>query len=245
MNSVKLITLNIWGGHVHEPLLKFMAAHQDIDIFCLQEVYHNAPHKISDEERHVELTIFSQLHNQLANHALFFRPVVQGIYGIGMLVKKDVIILGEGEVLIHDNPDYPGIGPTHQRNLQWLHCRKADNEYYILNMHGLWNGNGKTDTPARLAQAQRIRDFIDTLNKPHVLCGDFNLRPDTKSIEIIADGMNDLIKNYGIQSTRTSYYTKVEKFADYVFTSPNIIVHSFRVLDDVVSDHAALEMDFT
>jgi len=48
---MKLITLNIWGGHMFNPLLEFIQAHQDIDIFCLQEVYHQAPHKVSDEDR--------------------------------------------------------------------------------------------------------------------------------------------------------------------------------------------------
>ena len=38
---MKLITLNIWGGHVLEPLLNFMVSHHDVDIFCLQEVYQN------------------------------------------------------------------------------------------------------------------------------------------------------------------------------------------------------------
>lgn len=33
---LKLITLNIWGGHVEKPLLDFINAHQDVDIFCLQ-----------------------------------------------------------------------------------------------------------------------------------------------------------------------------------------------------------------
>ena len=42
---MKLITLNIWGGHVRNPLMEFVSSHSDIDIFCLQEVYHNAKDK--------------------------------------------------------------------------------------------------------------------------------------------------------------------------------------------------------
>ncbi|MGL6035657.1 MAG: hypothetical protein ACRC0B_00600 [Legionella sp.] len=39
---MKLITLNIWGGYIRNPLLEFIHEHKDIDIFCLQEVYNNA-----------------------------------------------------------------------------------------------------------------------------------------------------------------------------------------------------------
>ena len=48
---MKLITLNIWGGHLREQLLAFIDAYHDIDIFCLQEAYHNAPYKTSTDEQ--------------------------------------------------------------------------------------------------------------------------------------------------------------------------------------------------
>ncbi len=241
---MKLMTLNIWGGHVRDPLLEFIKAQQDIDIFCLQEVYHHATNKISTEDRAVSLNIFSELHQLLPQHKAFFRPVVDSIYGIGILVKNSLDILGEGEIIIHHNPSYLGSGPTHSRNLQWLKCCHGKQHYAILNVHGLWNGMGKTDTLERIAQSQKIKLFIDHLNLPTVLCGDFNLRPDTESIKIIEEGMNNLIKLYNINSTRTELYIKEEKFADYIFTSTDITVHSFSVLSDVVSDHAPLVLDF-
>lgn len=241
---MKLITLNIWGGHVYSPLLDFIRSHQDIDIFCFQEVYHNAPDKISDEDRKVSLTIFAELQQLLPEHQGFFRPVVDDIYGIGMFVKKSLNVLAEGEVNIHENPDYTGIGPAHSRNLQWLQCNIEGKKYTIVNVHGLWNGKGKTDTPERLAQSQKIREFIDRLDTPTIMCGDFNLRPDTESVKIIEQGMSNLIKQYNIGSTRTSYYPKAEKFADYIFTSPEVAINQFTVLQDEVSDHSPLLLEF-
>ncbi len=42
---MKIITLNIWGGKVFEPLMNFFKEHaEDTDIFCLQEVFNNPPH---------------------------------------------------------------------------------------------------------------------------------------------------------------------------------------------------------
>jgi endonuclease/exonuclease/phosphatase family metal-dependent hydrolase len=82
------------------------------------------------------------------------------------------------------------------------------------------------------------------INNKKILCGDFNLMPDTQSLQIIAEGMNNLIATYKITSTRTNYYPKEEKFADYIFTSPDIKVNQFAVLRDEVSDHAPLMIDF-
>ena len=242
---MQLITLNIWGGHVREPLLTFIKANQHIDIFCFQEVYHNAKDKISQEDRPVSLHIFSELGQLLPEHRGFFRPVVDSIYGISIFIRKTIDVIGEGDVVIHQNPQYQGRGPTHSRNLQWLECRINEKIYLIINLHGLWNGMGKKDSPERMAQSKRIKAFMDTLNIPKIVSGDFNLRPDTASMHIVDEGMTNLVKVHNVTSTRTSLYSKEEKFADYILVSPEILVHKFCVLSDVVSDHAPLLLDFS
>ncbi|MSP52714.1 MAG: endonuclease/exonuclease/phosphatase family protein [Gammaproteobacteria bacterium] len=241
---MKLITLNIWGGHVHEPFLNFIATQQAVDIICVQEVYDNAAHKISCDDRVVYLNILSEIHHLLPNHQVYFRPVVNNNYGIAILINKNLVVIAEGEKEIYYSPNFPGMGPDHSRNLQWLMFSHHDKRYTVINVHGLWNGNGKTDSPERLEQSQHIRDFMNTVQTPMILCGDFNLRPDTESLAILADGMNDQIKIHNIDSTRTSYYPKPEKYADYIFTSPDIIVIEFSVLSDEISDHAPLLLNF-
>jgi endonuclease/exonuclease/phosphatase family metal-dependent hydrolase len=241
---MKLITLNIWGGHVKEPLLEFVAAHQTCDIFCLQEVYHNAPQKISREDRIVCLDIFSQLQRLLPSHQPHFHPVVGEHYGVAMLIDKKVLVQDVGKVDIYINPHYPGQGPAHSRILQWAKCQSGNRVYSILNVHGLWNGEGKGDAPERILQSQNIKAFMETLQTPKILCGDFNLRPDTESLKILEEGMHNHIRSHGIASTRTSFYPKEEKFADYILTSPEVLVSRFEVLKEEVSDHAPLLMEF-
>lgn len=211
---MKLMCLNIWGGHVKEPLLNFISQHKNIDFFCLQEVYHNAKEKISTDDKCVDLKILSEIHAILPNYKAFFRPIVNNIYGIGMFIHKDIDIICEGEVVIHENNDYIGRGPTHSRNLQWVECRSNGQVYTILNVHGLWNGLGKNDSSERITQSKKIKTFVDSINTPIILCGDFNLKPNTESIKIIKNSMQDLIADYGITSTRSSLYLKDEKFAE-------------------------------
>lgn len=241
---MKLITLNIWGGHVKKPLLHFIEKHNEIDIFCFQEVYHNASNSVSTEDRDVHLNIFSEIGNLLPHHHGYFKPSVKNYYGLGMFVKDTIDVLNEGDVIVYHNPDYQGQGPSHSRNLQWIECKIGNKIYSILNHHGLWNGKGKDDSQERIEQSHRIKMFLNTINAPKIICGDFNLKPNTNSLKIIADGMKNLIEENNIQSTRTSFYSKDERFADYIFTSQDIHINSFHVMNDEVSDHSPLLLDF-
>ena len=241
---MRLISLNIWGGHIRAPLLEFIKSHRETDIFCLQEVYKKAPYKFSTDDKEASLDIFSDIQKLLPEHNGFFRPVIQDWYGIGLFITKEINVITEGYITIHENLSYPGRGPTHSRILQWIHCRHNEKSFAILNVHGLWNGQGKTDAPERIEQSKIIREFMDRLEMPIILCGDFNLRPETESMRILNQNMTNLIQTHNITSTRTNLYLREEKFADYILISSGITPKSFEVFQDEVSDHAPLSLDF-
>ena len=82
-----------------------------------------------------------------------------------------------------------------------------------------------------------VEAAADTLN--------FNLLPDTESIKKFERaGLKNLIREYNITSTRTSYYTRPEKHADYAFVSDGIEVKDFKILPDKISDHAPMSLEF-
>jgi endonuclease/exonuclease/phosphatase family metal-dependent hydrolase len=85
---------------------------------------------------------------------------------------------------------------------------------------------------------------MEGIDTSKMLCGDFNLRPDTQSLELLEHDMLNLIKSHKVTSTRTSLYPKDEKFADYIFVSKDITVNQFNVLQHEVSDHAPLLLEF-
>ncbi len=241
---MKIISLNIWGGHLKRKLLDFVEKHKDVDVLCLQEVYYKAQAKITDETRELALDILSDIHNTLPNFQLFFNPVVNNIYGLATLVRSGIAVKNNGEVKIHHNPAYPGIGPTHSRILQYVTCNIDGRIVTIANIHGLWNGKGKGDSPERIKQSMNIKKFADGVDHPLALCGDFNLTPTSKSFQILNDNMQNCIANYNITSTRTSYYTKEERYADYMLLSKDLQINEFKVLADEVSDHSPLLLDF-
>jgi endonuclease/exonuclease/phosphatase family metal-dependent hydrolase len=242
---VKIITLNTWGGRIREPLIEFLGKHQDVDIFCFQEILHQAPIALLGRENPPSLNFFSDIEKALPNHRGYFRPAIDNFYGIAMFVNKNIKVLGEGDIWIHEGDNSDPTSGHHSRNLQWAKVSDDQDTFTVSHIHGLWNGKGKTDTPERLMQSKRIKDFVDKISGPKILCGDFNLMPETESVKILEEGLDNLVKKFRVTSTRTSYYTKPEKFADYIFVSPNVKVADFQVLPDEVSDHCPLYCDFS
>ena len=239
---MKIISLNTWGGKVNTALLNFLKEQQDIDVFCFQEVYHNAHGKSPNTDPEVNFDMYSDMEKSLPGHKGFFGPSVQDYYGQAIFVKNSFNIDNEGSVLVHRGTGGGGIG-NHDRTMQWIEFDYEDKPYTLMNVHGLWNGMGKTDTPDRIAQSQVIRKFLDNTNRMKILLGDFNLLPNTDSLKVVEEGMVNLIKKYNIQSTRTSFYTKPEKFADYALVSPEVVVKDFKVLPNEVSDHSPMYIE--
>jgi endonuclease/exonuclease/phosphatase family metal-dependent hydrolase len=88
-------------------------------------------------------------------------------------------------------------------------------------------------------------EFISKISGDCILCGDFNLSLNTESIKLFElFGLRNLIRENNIISTRTSFYKKPEKHADYIFVTKGIKVEDFKVLTEEVSDHCPLFLEF-
>jgi endonuclease/exonuclease/phosphatase family metal-dependent hydrolase len=249
---MKILSLNTWGGRAgREKLLEFIDAHRDVDIFCLQEIW-SAPHEHLEG---AEVAGWKIDHSQIMTHGLedmsrllnshtaYFHPCFGDNYGQLLLIKKEIPVSFVGERFIYQEKGY--VSDTeladHARLMQYAVFEHHGRKMSVLNIHGLWNGQGKGDSEHRIEQSKNILNQIDELEADTILCGDLNLRPDTKSIGLLEHaGLRNLVVEYGVTSTRTSHYSKDEPYADYIFTSQGLSVIDFRVLPDEVSDHKAL-----
>lgn len=254
---MQLISLNTWGGRAgRDGVMDFFKTYKGADFFCLQEMW-SAPYDEYDGHSAggLEIDQSTVMTEGVADisgllegtHSSFFHPHFLDNYGLLILTTKNFPVRSYGDHFVYLQKGHVPEGDigNHARNIQYVTLEKDDSPFTIINFHGLWNGQGKGDSEARIQQSQNIIGFLKTLDHPFVLTGDFNLLPDTESIRLLeAFGLRNLIKEYNIQSTRTSYYEKPVKFADYTFVSPGITVSDFRVMDEEVSDHAALFLDF-
>jgi len=243
---MKIVSLNLWGGRIYEPLAEFLKNHQDTDIFCFQEIYHEGTGKDTEFREEVDLELFTSIGNLLPNHISFFRPHLGDFWGLATFIKKGVKVLEEGEYFVHKHKGWQSNENKNftPKNIQYVKVDINSQYLTMVNFHGHWNGAGKTDTDDRLIQSDNVIKYMTEIGGPYILCGDFNLLPDTLSIKKFEDfGLRNLIKEYDIKSTRTSFYKKSHKFADYIFISEKLNVRDFRVLTEEVSDHSALYLE--
>lgn len=245
---MKLITLNTWGGRIPELSSKFLQTYKDVDIFCFQEVYHKAHGKDTLWLDSTNFDLCSDIKDSLSGHQCLYHPHLGDWWGLAMHINKNFPIKESGERMIYKdkgyNPELELQGHA-AKNIQYATIEINRKPVSIINIHGLWNGKGKTDTDDRLEQSRKVLEFTKTLSHDFVLCGDFNLLPETKSLKMFEEfGLRNLVKEYGITSTRTSFYKKPDKYADYIFVTLGIEVKDFKVLADEVSDHAPLYLEF-
>jgi endonuclease/exonuclease/phosphatase family metal-dependent hydrolase len=259
---MKLISLNVWGatqGQVFFDFLKQQA--QDTDIFCFQEVL-SAPEAVSIQKSHgARIHLFKELCNLLPeftgvfdtgsqNHDLQGPVDFNLLCGLGTFVKKPFIISSHANMPIygdmHDKVDLEFSNIP--RSVQEVGVQSERGTVYVYNYHGIPKPGHKLDTPNRLQQSKKIRSVMEKESGPKILCGDFNLMPETESVKILEQGMNNLIKNYDITNTRNDIswkkHTNIQHFADYTFVSPEVKVKSFEVPYNLVSDHLPMILEF-
>jgi endonuclease/exonuclease/phosphatase family metal-dependent hydrolase len=249
---MKLITLNTWAGRLKEPFETFLKSKAgETDIFCFQEMLNDLDEEVptSDYINHDEGNrhILKEVNELLTDFDMYFCPVVENVYGIAIFLKKGFEVVASGEVMLYENPSFDPKDELndHNRKMQWVHIKRDRKDVIIMNVHGHWKPEGKSDNENTIEQSKIIKTFIEsTGNTPKIMVGDFNLLPETESIKILEENFTNLITKYNIPTTRTELYKGDDKHADYAFVSDEILVEGFEALPDVVSDHVPLALTF-
>ena len=266
--SLRVISLNAWGGRVHEPLMRYLQE-ADPDVLCLQEVTHSPDaasvwliYRDGTFELPQRANLYEDVKAILPRHETMFAPVARGTlfegerevtseFGLGTFVRSTLPIIGQGLGFVHSQFSADGWGPhPRSRNAHGIRMFRYDagSAVTIVQMHGLRDLAGKGDTPARLAQADALAALIEKVwqpGEPLVLCGDLNLLPDSETFAILRSfGLIDLVTTRGFTDTRTSWYPKEGRYADYLLVTPDVKVEKFDVVaDPEVSDHRALLLE--
>ena len=253
---MRLLTLNAWGGRLHEPFLKFIERMAgEIDIFCLQEVFSTT----TDIEFSggAKMNLYQDISKILKSYRGYHSPKSKG-YDFSGWIGKDVdfgnaIFIKEGLSVLAYTELFDVISDAGydwrehaiaKAQLMTINTGKAS--FSICNFHGAWlKGTHKKDTPERIEQSRHLRNKLDTFPGEKIICGDFNLLPEGESIKILEAGMRNLIVEHNIISTRSSLYkTSSTNYANYILTTPGVKVKKIEVMPDEVSDHLALKLEF-
>ena len=124
---------------------------------------------------------------------------------------------------------------------------KDGNVLRVLNNHGCWSRD-KIDTERSFKECQHIKEQAEMHPGPVIIAGDFNVTPETKSIEILNENFINLNSKYKINTTLSQKKWKegaADKAIDYIFVNEKISVKKFEVIDSNISDHCPMIVDFT
>lgn len=265
---MKIICLNGWGGKLHHELVEYIRAEQP-DVLCLQEVVHTPAttkdwltYRDGDHVLPQRANFFRDVAAALPDHVAQFCQSAQGElwdgdveipsrWGLATFVHQSLPIIEQAQGFVHKAYSPHGYGDHPRPRLAHairIYDYEADRSLCIAHMHGLRDLAGKMDTPERLAQAQRLAALLRGIARPDeplVLCGDFNVEPESETFAILADlDLQELVTTRGFGGTRTSHYPKPGRFADYMLISRSVDVLRFEVVTDPeVSDHCPLLLE--
>lgn len=262
---VRIVSINAWGGAMYDELAAWLPT-LDVDVLCVQEVTRTPGvtgwTEFSDADRTLpqRADLYADLRALLpAHHATFVAsdagPVTAADgsehaqqFGIAVLVAPGVELLDEASTFVHGSyAEHAAWSVSDRpRAAHGVRVRKAGSRpVTVISLHGLRDTAGKGDTPARLAQADRLAAFVTATREPDdlvVVAGDLNLLPDSATFGVLAGvGLSDLV---GERDTRTSRYAKPQRHANYLLVSDPGAVVTFDVpaLPEV-SDHRPMVLD--
>ena len=265
---LRIISLNAWGGALHDRLLPYLTKEMPA-VLCLQEViqspepdrawlsYRDGNHVLPQRAN-----LFGEVARALPEHLAFFCPAAQGVlwdghesvparWGIATFVHQMLPIIGQAQDFVHKEYSPNGYG-DHPRSRSAHALRVYDHQagraISIAQTHGLRDPRGKSDTIERRRQAQRVLELTAQVTRPDdlvVICGDFNIEPQSETLKLFeAAGLTELVTGRKFAGTRTSHYKKPGAFADYMFINQERAVLDFQVVrEPEVSDHCPLVLE--
>ncbi len=238
---MKLLQLNAWGGRLDYSISDLLEAEKP-DILCLQEA-------ISFNGSRAGLFITTEnIQKDFDLPFEAFGPVfsfnyMEGLAKFGNGIFSRFPVTKTSTIFTHQEHIerfmWSDDSIANMRNFVHSVIDIDGRECNILTHHGFWIAEHKDGNLDTERQMLMIRDYIAQLKGPVILTGDFNLSPESPSLTPLNDQLKNLSVEYGLKTTRTNLTFKKE-VCDYIFTSEDVIVKSFKALDKVASDHMAL-----
>lgn len=228
---MKIIFLNTWHATLRAELRSYIEQNlQDTTIFCFQEADSASRVKYEDLLS-PHFTVYETKRLEQDGHW----------FTNAMYIRHATEVIEKGELFV-EQPEGFHLGLAHFATI--IHEGKP---ITVCNVHGISQPGDKLDSPARLYQTDALIKAFE-INNAVVIGGDFNLLPESKSVQDFAEhGYRNLIVDYDVKTTRNEYAferypNNIQYYADYAFVSPAVTVKEFIIPEEIASDHQPLEL---
>ncbi|HLN18550.1 MAG TPA: endonuclease/exonuclease/phosphatase family protein [Patescibacteria group bacterium] len=245
--KLKFVCLNLWlGGKLFPAIIDFLNEEKP-DILVAQEVYNGKILGLEDCFYSIDV-----LKKNCGFQYDFFSPACIDVRKEGKIENGNAVLsrfpITKTKTVFFDVPfgertnveggdDY-SMNP---RNLQYVQIKVDQIKLNVFNTQGIWGLDGG-DNERRLKMSETIVNEIRGMDNV-ILAGDFNLKPNTKTIENIEKHLRNVFKDeltttFNMkQKTIPGYATAV---VDMIFTSNNLKVVEKYCPNVNISDHFPL-----
>lgn len=246
--KLKFITLNVLhGGELIADIIDFLKK-ENPDVVVLQEVNNATDRDLPENLRTVQM-----FQEHFPDYHLAYEPALLVRYKSGSsphgaailsrfpILESRLTYLSNSYTEL-DNP-LPGPDPDYSVYPKYMQTAVIETQprLTVSSIHGIWDYHGD-DTPARLRMSEIILRELDS-SSPVVFAGDFNVKPNTKTVGLLTEKYNSVFGD----SLTTTFNMKRKDSPGYATAAVDMIFvsHDIKVLNkdcpDVdVSDHLPL-----
>lgn len=244
---MKLLQLNIWQGRLMPQILKLVETVQP-DILCLQEVF-SSPRQVDMPDN--MFSSFEALLTATGFAHSYFSPVfgveitdTKAEFGNAIISRFPLqnlrTVFTEGSYLPSINADNY-VGNT--RNLQLAEAVLPGGILTLANHHAHWE-KIPLGLEVSVEKMKAVAQTISELPRPLILSGDMNVVAESATMQVFNGMLRNLTAENQTKTTLSQLGKASDVACDHILVSQNVQVTSFKVADDLVSDHKALLLEF-
>jgi len=264
---MKLLCLNVALFEANNDLLHTFISEQNPDFICLQEITRALQKTVKKD--YITKEVIDQATPQLdfffygPNSVMgnfeqknfhgkdIYRFEFGGLMEFGNYTKSRYIIVKAQNVFVQNCFTY-SIDQSKWPDEDYRAVLVTDHvingkKLRILNYHGVWTRN-KMGTEKSMTANNIIKKLALQAEGEVIICGDFNLFPDTPSMKMFEGDFISLGDTYNIKTTRPPsnelHAESKRNVVDYIWVSKGIKVEDFQVVESNVSDHLPLVLNF-
>ena len=248
--KIKFLQLNTWHGRHLSEIVKFVKKGK-FDLFNFQEVSGGSIAYTGEDNYKNYKRKFPGYNSELAVKRRRIEDP-QSYFGNATFYKSKFQLLSSDVIWLKRSPTFDYESKQWQKspiNALSKLLKFGECEFYVINTHLVW---GPTDKERKFKRKQnkKLVSYIQSLKKPFILSGDFNIGPDAQTVKDLGKISQNLTAQNKITNTlnpRTHYAKHLFPkglAVDYIFVSEHFRVKKFRLVGKPeLSDHFALEAE--
>ena len=243
---MKLIQLNTWSCKLPSEITKLLQDEKP-DIACLQEI-------VTATDGGKIIDTIDTILNGYPFEYRFNTPLVEFNFmhrqaTRGNMIASNLTMFGENEIWTHGSffKDFDYIdskGYNVARNIAHAEISTPQGNVHILTLHVFHIKEHKNGNEETMHACKELVAYASALDGPVIITGDFNLSPESESIQYVNKSFRNLSVENGLSTTRNHLTTKKE-VCDYIFVNDKVSVDNFYMSEAIASDHNALILEFS